>query len=93
MDAKLFSVRSVRSVGLSGTYLFRVLTLCLGSAALIFDGIAGRLSENQRFSLSLPLVVCALLTAALGYWVVPLLRRLKTGQVIREDGPLSLIHI
>jgi phospho-N-acetylmuramoyl-pentapeptide-transferase len=23
----------------------------------------------------------------LGYWVVPLLQRLKTGQVIREDGP------
>lgn len=84
MDAKLFSVKSV---GLSGTYLFFVLTLCLGTAALIFDGMAGRLTENLRFSLTLPLVVCTLLTAALGLWVVPLLRRLKTGQVIREDGP------
>ena len=84
MDAKFFSVKSRE---LSGTYLFRVITLCLGTAALIFDAIAGRLAENLRFSLSLPLVVCALLTAAVGYWVVPLLRRLKAGQVIREDGP------
>ncbi len=84
MDAKFFSVKSRE---LSGTYLFRVLTLSLGTTALIFDAIAGRLAGNLRFSLSLPLVVCALLTAAIGYWVVPLLRRLKAGQVIREDGP------
>lgn len=30
---------------------------------------------------------CALVTTGLGYLVVPLLTRLKTGQVIREDGP------
>lgn len=84
MDAKFFSVKSRE---LSGTYLFRVLTLSLGTTALIFDAIAGRLADNLRFSLSLPLVVCALLTTAIGYWVVPLLRRLKAGQVIREDGP------
>lgn len=84
MDAKFFSVKSL---GLSGTYLFRVLTLSLGTIALILDGIGGRLTENLRFSLTFPLVAGGLLTAALGYWVVPLLRRLKTGQVIREDGP------
>jgi phospho-N-acetylmuramoyl-pentapeptide-transferase len=31
--------------------------------------------------------LCAIATALLGYWLVPLLRDLKTGQVIREDGP------
>ncbi|MBR8827009.1 MAG: phospho-N-acetylmuramoyl-pentapeptide-transferase [Gomphosphaeria aponina SAG 52.96 = DSM 107014] len=35
----------------------------------------------------LPLGVCTLITALLGYAVVPLLQRLKTGQVIQEDGP------
>jgi phospho-N-acetylmuramoyl-pentapeptide-transferase len=84
VDAKFFSVKSRE---LSGTDLFRVLTLCLATTALIFDAIGGRWVENLRFSLCVPLVVCALLTVALGYWVVPLLRRLKAGQVIREDGP------
>lgn len=84
VDAKFFSVTSPE---LSGSSLFRTLTLCLATTALIFDAIGGRWVENLRFSLSLPLVVCALLTGALGYWVVPLLRRLKAGQVIREDGP------
>ncbi|NES72097.1 MAG: phospho-N-acetylmuramoyl-pentapeptide-transferase, partial [Okeania sp. SIO2D1] len=38
-------------------------------------------------SLSLPLILCGLATASLGYWVIPMLRRLKAGQIIREDGP------
>jgi phospho-N-acetylmuramoyl-pentapeptide-transferase len=37
--------------------------------------------------MTLPLLVCALITAALGYWAVPLLQALKMGQIIREDGP------
>ena len=37
--------------------------------------------------MTLPLWICALLTAALGYWAVPLLQALKIGQIIREDGP------
>jgi phospho-N-acetylmuramoyl-pentapeptide-transferase len=37
--------------------------------------------------MTLPLLLCALITAALGYWAVPLLQALKVGQVIREDGP------
>jgi phospho-N-acetylmuramoyl-pentapeptide-transferase len=32
-------------------------------------------------------ISCALVTAALGYWAVPLLQALKMGQIIREDGP------
>lgn len=50
------------------------------------DWFAGRLFGLQP-SLTLPLVICALLTTALGYWAVPLLRSLKAGQIIREDGP------
>jgi phospho-N-acetylmuramoyl-pentapeptide-transferase len=37
--------------------------------------------------LTLPLVVSALASAGMGAWGVPRLRRLKLGQVIREEGP------
>jgi phospho-N-acetylmuramoyl-pentapeptide-transferase len=37
--------------------------------------------------MTLPLWLCTLITAFLGYWAVPLLRALKIGQIIREDGP------
>lgn len=33
------------------------------------------------------MLLSAVASGALGFWVVPLLRRLKMGQVIREDGP------
>nr|WP_242072570.1 phospho-N-acetylmuramoyl-pentapeptide-transferase [Microcoleus sp. FACHB-68] len=66
--------------------MFWLLGVGLSAAALILDWTAGRFL-NLGFSLTLPLLVSALLTAGLGYWVVPLLQQLKTGQVIREDGP------
>ncbi len=76
------------SFNLSGTSLLVILSVVLSLAALIFDSTANRLPW-QAISLTLPLVLCALGTSGLGYWVVPLLQRLKTGQVIREDGPQS----
>lgn len=76
------------SFNLSGTSLLVILSVLLSLAALIFDSTANRLPW-QAISLTLPLVLCALGTSGLGYWVVPLLQRLKTGQVIREDGPQS----
>jgi phospho-N-acetylmuramoyl-pentapeptide-transferase len=82
VDAKLSS----GSLKLSGTRLFRLLGAGLSAAALILDLTAGRLA-NIGLSLSLPLLVCALAVTGLGYRVVPLLQWLKTGQVIREDGP------
>ena len=74
------------SFNLSGTSLLVILSVVLSLAALIFDWTANRLLW-QAISLTLPLLLCALATSGLGYWVVPLLQRLKTGQVIREDGP------
>jgi phospho-N-acetylmuramoyl-pentapeptide-transferase len=53
---------------------------------LILDTIAGRLN-NLGTSLTLPFLICAGLVTMAGYWVVPVLQRLKTGQIIREDGP------
>lgn len=85
MDAKS---SSESSFNLSGTLLFGILSVVLSLAALIFDWAANQLPWQAR-SLTLPLLTSALATASLGYWVVPLLQKLKTGQVIREDGPQS----
>lgn len=63
-----------------------LISVVLSLAALVADRTANRLPW-QAVSLTLPLWICAAITAGLGYWVVPLLQKLKTGQVIREDGP------
>lgn len=43
----------------------------------------------QALQLTLPLVIAAIVSGALGSWGVPRLRALKLGQVIREEGPQS----
>lgn len=70
----------------SGQSLFWLLTLAVSGFALLFDGTSGHWT-NWGHSLFLPLALCGLLTAGLGFWVVPGLRALKAGQIIREDGP------
>jgi phospho-N-acetylmuramoyl-pentapeptide-transferase len=74
-----------RSRLLSGSMLFGLLTLGLSGSAIAFDLIGNRLFSPQ--SLFLPFIVSALIAGALGFWVIPMLQRLKAGQVIREDGP------
>lgn len=83
MDAKL---SPDQSSNLSGIGLSYSLGAGLGVAAIILDGMANRLPW-QGTSLTLPLLFCAVTSAALGYWVIPMLQALKTGQIIREDGP------
>lgn len=58
-----------------------LLALILLLACLASD----RLVPNS--SLTLPLVVAALVSVAVAAWGVPRLRSLKLGQVIREEGP------
>lgn len=83
MDAKLFSGSSLN---LSGTRLFWLLGIGLSIAAVILDSISDRF-PGLGLSLTLPMLVCAVAASVSGAWVVPLLQRLKAGQVIREDGP------
>ncbi|MGA1476152.1 MAG: phospho-N-acetylmuramoyl-pentapeptide-transferase [Prochlorothrix sp.] len=83
MDAK-FSVP--RGILLSGRHLLWSLTSGLCAVALILDQTGGRSPFALR-SLFLPLVICTLVTALVGHWVIPILRQLKAGQFIREDGP------
>lgn len=83
VDAKYLSVPET---GLTGSKLLWGLTSCLSLSALLLDLAAGRSPANLS-SLFLPLAACTLLSGLLGYWVIPVLRNLKAGQFIREDGP------
>ena len=83
MEAKSSSESSLI---FSGTTLLVLLGIALSAVAVAIDLAANRLPW-QLTSLTLPLGVCAIATAGLGFWVVPLLVRLKIGQVIREEGP------
>jgi len=83
VDAK---ISTGRSFNLTGPRLLTLLTVGLSLGALILDWTAGRMLFLGS-SIALPLLVCSVITAALGYWAVPLLQALKLGQVIREDGP------
>ncbi|MGB3237471.1 MAG: phospho-N-acetylmuramoyl-pentapeptide-transferase [Geitlerinemataceae cyanobacterium] len=82
MDTNLYG----RPVSISGRMLSWVLAIGLSLISLFLDWQADRFSSWET-SLTLPFWVCAVVTIALGYWVVPILRALKAGQYIREDGP------
>ena len=83
MDAKL---SPEEGINISGIGLATLLTLFLSASALALDWLGHR-TPWQTISLTLPLVLSTLTVAVIGRWVVPLLQALKTGQIIREDGP------
>ncbi|MGB7439915.1 MAG: phospho-N-acetylmuramoyl-pentapeptide-transferase [Coleofasciculaceae cyanobacterium] len=83
VDAKL---SYGRSLNFTGTGLLTLLAIGLSLGSFVLDW-SSRRSLFAANSVTLPLLFCALITAALGYWAVPLLQSLKLGQVIREDGP------
>ncbi len=77
-----------RTALLSGRQLYWLLLIGLSLTSLLSDGLSGRLNYPLR-TFTVPFLLCAGMASLLGYWAVPLLRRLKAGQVIREDGPQS----
>jgi phospho-N-acetylmuramoyl-pentapeptide-transferase len=83
VDAKL---SPEEGINISGIGLATLLTLFLSASALALDWLGHR-TPWQTISLTLPLVLSTLTVAVIGRWVVPLLQALKTGQIIREDGP------
>lgn len=82
---KIISSNASGWIALSGKSLFLLLLVGLSGAALVVDWLSGRLLNLT--SLTFPLWVSALVTTGLGYWAVPLLRSLKLGQIIRQEGP------
>ncbi|WP_347280082.1 phospho-N-acetylmuramoyl-pentapeptide-transferase [Leptolyngbya sp. FACHB-8] len=71
---------------MSGKFLFWSLAGILTLLASSLDWFAGRVSWQPQ-SLTLPFLLAAVGTWLAGCWAVPVLRALKAGQIIREDGP------
>ena len=84
MDDKIIFNTSLKNP--SGKSLLLLLAGLLISFCFGFDWIVHRFIQRNNL-ISLPLLISALSTGILGYKVVPILRRLKTGQIIQEDGP------
>lgn len=90
MDARFSS----KSVGLSGVKLSILLAGCLLISSVGLDLSAGRtVGLGAGFNaiwgaqLTGPLMMGAILSALTGNVIIPILRRVKAGQFIREDGP------
>ncbi|MBD0334010.1 MAG: phospho-N-acetylmuramoyl-pentapeptide-transferase [Cyanobacteria bacterium Co-bin13] len=83
MDAKFFTTKPL---GVSGLMLFWVLAVSLSLTAIVLDTEMGH-AFTLGSSLAVPFLLSALGSSSLGVWAVPLLRALKTGQFIREEGP------
>ncbi|MGK7892612.1 MAG: phospho-N-acetylmuramoyl-pentapeptide-transferase [Xenococcus sp. (in: cyanobacteria)] len=82
------SISTVKSFDLSGADLLGLLACILVIWAIFFDLLRNRIINLAEF-ITLPFLISALMSGILGYWLVPILRRLKTGQIIQEDGPQS----
>lgn len=83
MDAKFLASKGL---SLNGQTLFWLLGLGLTAAAVGLDGVLGN-TASLGASITVPFIVAALGSSLLGFSAVPLLRALKTGQFIREEGP------
>ncbi|PSB54743.1 phospho-N-acetylmuramoyl-pentapeptide-transferase [Chamaesiphon polymorphus] len=75
---------SARGFNPTGTVLLILLGLFLTGAVLWVDWQNGK---SLMSSLLLPFAVSTGLVTAIGYQAIPLLKQLKMGQFIREDGP------
>ena len=84
MGAK--SLLTTKSFAPSGFSLLVALIFVLTGAAIASEIISGKLT-NGIDSLVFPLLICGVISSILGWVVIPWLNRLKTGQIIREDGP------
>ena len=85
MDAKFLSSKSLNSVTLSGQGLLLLISIGILLSSALLDTAAARFGQLQ--SLALPLGLAWGGAVAAGFVVVPVLRALKTGQFIREEGP------
>jgi phospho-N-acetylmuramoyl-pentapeptide-transferase len=80
------SLSTTKLIPPTGKTLLIFLICVLTIGAIAFEFVV-RFSGRQWGLLLFPLLSCSILSALLGIWVVPLLQRLKTGQIVQEDGP------
>jgi phospho-N-acetylmuramoyl-pentapeptide-transferase len=76
VNAKIFSPSLWKQP--TGTQLLILLTVLLTLLVVFCKG---------QIALVPPLLVSAILSGGFGFSVIPVLRRLKAGQIMREDGP------
>ena len=70
----------------SGKALMIFLLCSLTGGAIAFESI-NNLTGQVWGEILFPLLTCTIVSGLLGFWVVPILSRLKTGQIVQEDGP------
>jgi len=75
-------VETKLSITPNGLTLLILLVLGLSFLVIIF-------ATTPRLTSLFPVIASTLLSGGSGYLVVPVLRRLKAGQVIQEDGPVT----
>ncbi len=80
------SLSTEKLIDPSGKILL-VSLICVLSLSAIAVGYVSSISIEQLGLLLFPLIISALVSALLGVVVIPLLNRLKTGQIVQEDGP------
>lgn len=85
MDAKFSSKEPLAALFLTGKVLLGLVTIGVLTASVGLDGFASRLGAVQ--SLSVPLAMAWAIATLAGFITLPVLRALKTGQFIREEGP------
>lgn len=83
MNVKPFDAEKL-IIAPSGKMLLVSLTCVLAIGAIAIEYTS---SSLEQFGLLLPLLVCTVASALLGIVIIPLLNRLKTGQIVQEDGP------
>lgn len=80
------SLSTEKLINPSGTILLVSLGCILIAGAIAVECISHTVGEQFGF-LVLPLLSCAIISALMGTIAIPLLNRLKTGQIVQEDGP------
>ena len=84
MNVKPFDTEKL--IDPTGKVLLISLISVLTVSAIAIEYILG-ISSEQFGLLLFPLITSMVTTAILGILVIPLLNRLKTGQIVQEDGP------
>lgn len=82
-DAKFLASKRLSLTGRTLLWTLAIGAICTAVIADLSWGASFSLSG----SLTLPLGLAALTTGLLGTWLVPVLKALKTGQFIRQEGP------
>ena len=84
MEAKSLSTEKLTTPSGKALLIFLGCILTLGAIAFEY---ADNISGQQLNLLFLPLLSCTIISSLLGLGVIPVLNKLKTGQIVQEDGP------